>query len=119
VPYEHLGWLELRELDAFKPLLRHSINMNINTQPLNLLDKKLGLQFVSCYSMCDDPFGINVDIYGDNIKWTVYHDPRFIDADAAQSLLRDVQAVFNLIVDGDKDASFSVGDALRSIKAMR
>ncbi|KAJ9158132.1 Nonribosomal peptide synthetase 1 [Coniochaeta hoffmannii] len=89
LPFEHLGWLELREMHELKPVLRHSVNMNINVQPLNLLGQRLGLEFVRSWSMCDDPFGINVDIFGDGIKWAVYHDARFINAETAGGLLRD------------------------------
>jgi len=100
-------------MHELKPVLRHSVNMNINVQPLNLLGQRLGLEFVRSWSMCDDPFGINVDIFGDGIKWAVYHDARFINAETAGGLLRDVRDVFALIVDADRQLELTVGDVLK------
>jgi hypothetical protein len=116
LPFEHLGWLELREMDALKPVLRNSLNMNINVQPLNSLGQRWGLEFISSYSMCDDPFGINIDIQGDNIKWTVYYDVRFLDSETASSLLSEIQAAFFLIIDTNRQPSLTVRDVVGDIR---
>ena len=113
--FEHLGWLELRELDEIKPIVPHAINMNINIQPLKSLAQKLDLEFCVSHSMCDDPFGINIDTDGDEIKWTVYYDARFIDKEIATSLLRDLQTAFFLVVNSNTQSDFTVADVLRSI----
>ncbi|KAB5518057.1 hypothetical protein GE09DRAFT_1045038 [Coniochaeta sp. 2T2.1] len=117
LPFEHLGWLELREIDELKPPLRHSLNININTQPLKLIGQRWGLEFVTSHAMCDDPFGINIDIYGDNIKWTVYYDARFFDSATASSLLADIQAAFFLIVNPNRRPNLTVGDVLTAIRS--
>jgi hypothetical protein len=90
--------------------------MNINVQPLELLGKRWGLEFLSSSSMCDDPFGINIDIYGDNIKWTVYYDARFIEPEVASSLLKEMQEAFFIIVDANRHPGLTVRDVLKSIK---
>lgn len=119
LPFEHLGWLELRELDGLKHFLHDSINMNINVQPLALLGQRWGLEFIKSSSKCDDPFGINIDVSGGNITWTVYYDERFIDAETVSGLIRNIQSAFDLIVDGNRQDCLTVGDVLRTIQELK
>lgn len=66
--------------------------------------------------MCHDPFGFNIDIYGNNIKWTVHCDALFIDLETASGLLRDIQAAFFPTVDADRQPGLTIGDVLRSMR---
>ncbi|KAF4210732.1 hypothetical protein CNMCM5878_003892 [Aspergillus fumigatiaffinis] len=94
MPYEHVGWLELREMEHLKPILRHSLNMNVKPQNVVSLDWGQDLQFQSSYASCDDPFGIEVTLLEGEIEWKIYYDERFITSDTVAKLLGDFTRVF-------------------------
>jgi hypothetical protein len=98
MPYEHVGWLELREMEHLKPILRHSLNMNVKPQNVVSLDWGQDLQFQSSYASCDDPFGIEVTLLEGEIEWKIYYDERFITSDTVAKLLGDFTRVFKELV---------------------
>ncbi|KAF7180576.1 hypothetical protein CNMCM7691_009867 [Aspergillus felis] len=98
IPYEHVGWLELREMEHLKPILRHSLNMNVKPQNVVSLDWGQDLQFQSSYASCDDPFGIEVTLLEGEIEWRIYYDERFITSDTVARLLGDFTRVFKELV---------------------
>ncbi|GFG01217.1 nonribosomal peptide synthetase 1 [Aspergillus udagawae] len=98
IPYEHVGWLELREMEHLKPILRHSLNMNVKPQNVVSLDWGQDLQFQSSYASCDDPFGIEVTLLEGEIEWKIYYDERFITSDTVAKLLSDLTRVFKEVV---------------------
>lgn len=99
--HEHLGWLELRQMTPFRHFYRHAVNMNINPNALSSYTR-LGLEYQGSYASCDDPFGINVDLYDDRIEWTVYYDERFISHDAVGDLLAGFKSILSKVGDAVK-----------------
>ncbi|KAI0011480.1 hypothetical protein F4779DRAFT_615500 [Xylariaceae sp. FL0662B] len=116
MPFEHLGWLELREMDHLKSALAHSINMNINPYPTSLVGRGLGLEVRSTHLPCDDPFGINVDILDGKLVWAVYYDVRCIAKETVEILLTDLQAVFHQLVNASRRPEATVGELLGAVK---
>ncbi|KAI0602864.1 hypothetical protein F4775DRAFT_581102 [Biscogniauxia sp. FL1348] len=113
MPHEHLGWLELRDMDHLKPALEHSLNMNINPYPTDLVGRGLGLEARSTHLPCDDPFGINIDILDGKLIWAIYYDMEFIERETVVSLLADLQRVFISLVDTYKQRpGTTVGELL-------
>lgn len=112
MPHEHLGWLELREMPHLKEVLKNSVNMNINPRPLSSPGKKLGMDYKSSYTSCDDPFGINVDFLDGKMEWTIYFDGRFISEEKVEKLLRDLHMVFERLIDAWEQPGLTVGEVL-------
>ena len=95
IPHEHLGFLELREMDHLKSMLRNALNINITPKGIASSSKGWGLELVSSHlTLCDDPFGINVNLHEDRINWLIYFDERFISGDKVERLLEDIKLVF-------------------------
>ncbi|CZR65846.1 uncharacterized protein PAC_15746 [Phialocephala subalpina] len=113
MPHEHLGWLELREMPHLKEILKHSVNMNINPNPLSRFGSRLGMEYKSSYASCDDPFGINVDLLDEKIECTIYFDGRFIETEKVEKLLADLELVFGKLVDAWKQPGMTVGEILK------
>ncbi|KAK6069069.1 peptide synthetase [Seiridium cupressi] len=111
LPHEHLGWLELREMAPFRPFYRHAVNMNINPNALSSYGR-LGLQYQGSYASCDDPFGINVDLYDDKIEWAIYYDERFISAPVVDELLASFENLLGEITRAVESGS-TVGELSR------
>ncbi|ORY68182.1 uncharacterized protein BCR38DRAFT_422356 [Pseudomassariella vexata] len=118
LPHEHLGWLELREMDEFKHLRRNAVNMNINPNRLASLGEGWGLEYKGSWMSCDDAFGMNVDLYGEKMEWVVYYDERFISDEAVEALLRDLRKVFLQLV-GSRNGELTVGDVLDGLEGDR
>ncbi|KAI1078912.1 hypothetical protein F5B20DRAFT_197822 [Whalleya microplaca] len=112
MPFEHLGWLELREMDHLRSTLEHSINMNINPYPTALVGRGLGLEVKSTHLPCDDPFGINIDILDGKLVWAIYYDARYIPRDTVEHLLAELQAVLLDLVEASRRPEASVGELL-------
>ena len=68
-----------------KKTLKNSLNMNINPNPLCSLGKKLGMEHKMSYASCDDPFGINVDLFEGKMEWAVYFDEKFIEVEEVKA----------------------------------
>ncbi|KAI1871397.1 uncharacterized protein JN550_004391 [Neoarthrinium moseri] len=113
LPHEHLGWLELREMAAFRHFYRHAINMNINPNALSSYDR-LGLEYQGSHASCDDPFGINVDLYDDKIVWTIYFDERFIASEKVRELLSKFKNLLTRMMEA-VDENCCVGQFLDEI----
>jgi aryl carrier-like protein len=118
IPFEHLGWLELRKMSHLKAVLQHSLNMNINPHRLASLGWGCGLEFESCYASCDDPFGINVDLFDGKMEWRIYYDDSFISAGIVESLLKDIETVFLQLVDAHLQPGLTVGDVFERLCGM-
>jgi aryl carrier-like protein len=118
IPFEHLGWLELREMSHLKDRLKDSLNININPHPLASLGKGWGLEYVSSHAGCDDPFGVNVDLYDGRMEWVVYYDERFVGGDVVERLLREMKRVFLTLVDAGLRPEMTVGGVLTSLAMM-
>jgi hypothetical protein len=119
MPFEHLGWLELREMSHLKPILRNSVNMNIIPRvvsSLGELGEGLGLEFKSAYASCDDPFGMIVNLLDEKMEWEVGFDKRFIAEETVDSLLEDIRRVFLGIVDAHMQPDLTVGEVLESLR---
>ncbi|KAI1340794.1 hypothetical protein F5Y15DRAFT_406673 [Xylariaceae sp. FL0016] len=113
IPHEHLGWLELREMDHLKPVLANSVNVNINPYPNALVGRGLGLEFLTSHLPCDDPFGININILDEQLIWSVYYDEEFISNDNVNAILEGLQKILYYIVEADHDdPAVLVGDVL-------
>ncbi|KAI5924948.1 hypothetical protein F4810DRAFT_709140 [Camillea tinctor] len=113
MPHEHLGWLELRDMDHLKATLAHSVNMNINPYPTGLVGRGLGLEVRSTHLPCDDPFGINIDILDGKLIWAIYYDLEFIEQRTVVGLLADLQRVFLDLVHACKQRpGMTVGELL-------
>jgi hypothetical protein len=115
MPFEHLGWLELREMDHLKELLKHSLNININPHPLASLGKGWGLKYVSDHAGCDDPFGVNVDLYEGKMVWVVYYDEKFVSSEAVERLLGEMRRVFLKLLEVGARPEMTVGEILDSL----
>jgi aryl carrier-like protein len=110
MPFEHLGWLELREMSHLKDVLKYSLNMNINPHRLADLGKRWDLEFRGDWAKFDDPFGINVDLFEGQIEWKVYFDERFIGEDRVGKLLEDIEGVFLRLVEAYREPDLIVGE---------
>jgi hypothetical protein len=114
IPYEHVGWLELREMKHLKPILRHSLNMNVKPQNVVSLDWGRDLRFQSSHASCDDPFGIEVTLREGEIEWKIYYDERFITSDTVAKLLGDFTRVLKGLVTAtaQERSEFTVGEVV-------
>jgi amino acid adenylation domain-containing protein len=115
IPFEHLGWVELREMSHLKDILQHSLNLNINPNSVTSLWTRLGLKLQSCHETIDDPFGINVSLYDRKIKWSVYYDEKFIAGERVESLLEDIERVFLQLAEAYRQPELTVGEMLRPL----
>jgi aryl carrier-like protein len=113
MPFEHLGWLELRKLESLNPILKNSLNMNINPHRLDSLGKGLGLEFRNSHCTFDDPFGINVDLYEGKMEWVIYYDERFIAEETVDRLGKDMKNVFIQLVEAQPE--LTVRDVFESL----
>ncbi|KAI0129876.1 hypothetical protein BJ170DRAFT_290871 [Xylariales sp. AK1849] len=114
MPHEHLGWLELREMEHLKGTLQHSLEMNINPYPNELLARGLGLEFESIHdSACDDPFAINVYLLDERVEWAICYDEEFIDRETVQDLLKEITEMFSKVVEY-RLSGITVGDLFSS-----
>lgn len=116
IPFEHLGWLELRGIDNLKDVLKHSLNMNINPHCLASLGKGWGLELKSDYASFDDPFGINVDLFDGKIEWKIYFDDRFIARERVEALLKDIEQLFLQLVGAYLQPERTVGEIFESMQ---
>ncbi|KAK3311929.1 hypothetical protein B0H66DRAFT_102572 [Apodospora peruviana] len=110
IPHEHVDWIELREMDHLKPILKHSLNMNINPYtPLSKLGAGMGLNVMDEHETCDDPFGINVSVGEDSIECTLYFDETFVSEDAVKDLAVLIRDFFRLVAKVHTNQGLSVG----------
>jgi hypothetical protein len=112
IPHEHLGWLELREMDHLKDVLRHKLNLNINPNSVASLWSGLGLKLKSAHETIDDPFGINVSFQGGKLEWSVYYDERFISGETVEIMLEGIKGVLLRLVEAYLQPELTVGDIL-------
>jgi hypothetical protein len=115
MPFEHLGWLELREMDHLKDPVKNSLNININPHPLASLGKGWGLEYVSDHAGCDDPFGVNIDLYEGKMVWVIYYDERFVSSEVVERLLGVMRRVFLKLLEVGARPEMTVGEALDSL----
>ncbi|KAH7417710.1 hypothetical protein BKA64DRAFT_307400 [Cadophora sp. MPI-SDFR-AT-0126] len=105
IPHEHLGFLELREMDHLKSMLRQALNINITPKGIASSSKGWGLELISSHlTLCDDPFGINVNLHEETIDWLIYFDERFISGMQVERLLEDIKFVFFQLANAEKGA---------------
>jgi len=102
LPYEYLGFLELREMPHLKDMLKNSLNMNINPNPLKKIGRSWGLEYMQDWASCDDPFGVNVDLDEETgeMEWGIYWDERFLGEDVVGKLLEGIVRVFGKVAEG-------------------
>ncbi|KAH6702084.1 hypothetical protein BKA61DRAFT_201930 [Leptodontidium sp. MPI-SDFR-AT-0119] len=106
IPHEHLGFLELREMDHLKAMLRNSLNINITPKGIASSSKGWGLELQSSHlTLCDDPFGINVNLHDDRIDWLIYFDERYISVEKVERLLDNIRLVFFELVNAEDGAA--------------
>ncbi|KAF4629796.1 hypothetical protein G7Y89_g8347 [Cudoniella acicularis] len=116
IPFEHLGWLELREIDHLKAALQHSLEININPNGLASLGGDLGLEFKRSYESFDDPFGVHVFLNNGKMEWCISYDERLISHGAVDSLLMEIIKVFNRLVDAYLQPELTVGELFEFLR---
>ena len=117
MPFEYLGWTELREMGHLRDTLQHSVNMNINPYtPFNKLGAGMGLTVVGEHETCDDPFGINVSVGEDHIEWSLYFDEQFISRATVLSLAADLRTSFLVVSNLHMMQHITVGHILDRIR---
>ncbi|KAM7197150.1 hypothetical protein V8F33_005809 [Rhypophila sp. PSN 637] len=115
IPYEHVDWIKLREMHHLKPILQHSLNMNINPYALGKLGAGMGLKVVDEHETCDDPFGINVSVGQDSIECTLYFDESFVSEAAVKDLAVAIRESFRLVAKVHTNQGMSVGALMDQI----
>ncbi|KAH7361061.1 hypothetical protein BKA65DRAFT_591983 [Rhexocercosporidium sp. MPI-PUGE-AT-0058] len=106
IPHEHLGFLELREMDHLKNTLKNALNINITPKGIASSSKGWGLTLESSHlTLCDDPFGINLNLHEDRIDWLIYFDERFISEEKVERLLEDIKVVLFELVNAEEGAT--------------
>jgi amino acid adenylation domain-containing protein len=115
IPFEHLGWLELREMGHLKAILQQKLNLNINPNSVASLWKGVGLELKSSHETIDDPFGINVSFHDGKLKWSVYYDERFITGERVESLLEGIRRVLLRLVEAYLQPELTVGEILERL----
>jgi hypothetical protein len=86
--------------------------MNIIPRRVASLGEGLGLEFKSAYGSCDDPFGINVNLYEGKMEWQIYYDKRFIAEEEVERLLKDIKLGFLQLVKAHLQPELTVGEIL-------
>ena len=118
MPYEYLGWTELRKMDHLKSILQHSINMNINPYTaLGTLGASMGLKVVDEHERWGDPFTIDVSIREDEVVFRIYFDASFVAEDVVRKLTGNIREAFQLVATAYMDEQRSVGDVLATLDA--
>ncbi|KAM7214662.1 hypothetical protein V8F06_009983 [Rhypophila decipiens] len=115
IPYEHVDWIKLREMQHLKPILQHSLNMNINPYALEKLGAGIGLKVVDEHETCDDSFGINVSVGQDSIECTLYFDETFVSEAAVKHLAVAIRESFRLVAKVHTNQGMSVGALMDQI----
>jgi amino acid adenylation domain-containing protein len=116
IPFEHLGWLELREMSHLRTILRPKLNLNINPNSVASLWKNVGLELKSSHETIDDPFGINVSFHDGKLDWSVYYDDRFITGERVETLLADIRMVLLRLVEAYLQPELTVGEILEPLE---
>jgi hypothetical protein len=116
MPFEHLGWLELREMGHLKSALKHSLEININPNSLSSLgSNELGLEFKRAYESCGDPFWVFVFPQDGKMGWSICYDERFISHATVESLFEEIMSIFGRLVDAYKQPDLRVGGMFDSL----
>jgi hypothetical protein len=73
---------------------------------------------MSSHAGCDDPFGVNVDLYDERMEWVVYYDERCVESEVVERLLREMKRGFLTLVDARLKPEMTVREALDSLAMM-
>ncbi|TVY83910.1 Nonribosomal peptide synthetase, partial [Lachnellula suecica] len=115
MPHEHLGWLELREMDHLKTALQHSVEINVNPRGLVSLGGNLGLEFERSFESFDDPFGIHCFLHNGKMEWCISYDDRYISHEVVDTLLKEIIHVFDQLVGAYTRPDLTVGGIFYSV----
>jgi len=113
IPFEHLNWTELREIEHLKDVLAHSVNLNINPSTLfSNLGENIGLQVVEEHETRDDPFNISVSVNKDTVEWDFYYDKDFISHSTVEDLGVDLKESLLAVWEACEGKQITVGDVM-------
>jgi len=120
IPYEYLGFLELRKMPHLKGLLRHGLNININPYtPLCKLGASMDMTVVDEHESLGDPFAVDISVREDELEFAVHFDENFIHEAVVRNLVRNIRETFLLVSTAYKMPQLSVGDVLQKLNYTR
>jgi len=118
IPYEYLGWTELRKMDHLRGILGHSLNLNINPYtPLRKLGANMGLEVVDEHERWGDPFSVDVSVREDELDFDIIFDESFISEAVVRNLARGIKDALRLVSTAYMNQQISVGDVLQKMNA--
>jgi amino acid adenylation domain-containing protein len=113
MPYEYVGWTELKELDQFKGLLQHSLNININPYtPLDKLGANMGLKVVDEHESWGDPFAINVSVRQEELEVAFLFDESFVPQTTVEMMMEALRTTFRTVHSASTGPLLTVGSVL-------
>ena len=111
--HEHLGWLELREMENLQPAIKNAVEININPARTAREKGGWGVQFVESHMTWDDPMYIGVDVGSsqeDSVACTFAYDARFVERERVEKLLGNMKRIWEGIAKSGE--STTVGEVL-------
>jgi len=116
IPYEYLGFLELRKINHLEGILRHALNININPYtPLGKLGIGIGLTVVDEHEVLGDPFAVEVSVCENELEFSIHFDESFINEAVVRKLVKNIRRVFPQVSTAYKMPQLSVGDFLQEL----
>ncbi|TPX07288.1 uncharacterized protein E0L32_010785 [Thyridium curvatum] len=116
MPYEYMGFTELRKLDNLKDVLGHALNMNINPYtPLGEIGASMGLTVVDEHERWGDPFTVDVSVRENELRFAVYFDEKFVRESVVKEMMRHIKEAFRLLSTAHMNLRVSVGDILQNL----